>query len=128
MTLLEYAEAYQALMQLMDTPQKYADAYNLVRLKRALEPDAMFFAQKERELMEQYAKRDERGEIVWSGTGRFVFAEPSRAGEYATARRELAEIEPEGEFKRQKLNAPESITPRQLEALLPFADFGGGRK
>lgn len=125
MTLMEYTQAYIAVTALMEREMDYAAAYGLVRLKRALAPQAEFFAAEENKLVDKYAKKDKKGQIVWTAPGRFAFAEPERAGEYAAERAKLGQVEAGEEFKRMKLKAPERLTPAQLEALEPFVEFEG---
>lgn len=117
MNLMQCANAYMAVMGMMEKEWDYATAYALVELKRELYPHVVFYQQEERKLVERYAARDEKGKILWDGNGRFVFREPERAQEYSARRQELGLVEAEGAFQPRRVSRPESIRPAQLEAL-----------
>lgn len=123
MTLMQYVTAYVAVQSLMERETDYGSALALLLLKRKLEPQAQFFAQKEQELVNRYAARKKDGTIEWTSQSTFAFAEPEKAAEYAAERAKLGSTVGSKGFKRVKLKAPERLTPAQLEALEPFVEF-----
>lgn len=123
MTLKQCVEAYAALLELMPKEWEYQTAYALATLKRQLQPQADFYTGEEMRLVEEFAKRDGAGKIEWTGPGKFQFAEPSRAAEYAARRTELGNVEVREEMKPLRAPAPERISPALLVALDGFIDF-----
>lgn len=123
MHLIEIVEAYIALLELMRKESDYQTAHAMVTLKRALKPQADFFTAEETKLMEQYAKKDEKGRVITTEQGRFLFAHPDQAPEYARRRTELAMVEVTDPFPQIVIPPPARITPQQLEALEGFIRF-----
>ena len=122
MYLEQCTAAYAALLSLMKEKMEYKTAHAMVLLKRKLQPHVEFFVKQERKLMDEYAQKDEKGN---------VFRDPEQAGEYAKRRSELCMVPLREKIKRITLPVPEQITPDQLEALEPFFQFGSqeaGRK
>lgn len=126
MKLIQCVEAYTALQGLMNENCDYATAHALVQLRRALAPHVEFFLDGERRLVDEFAAKNGRGEVVYTGPAKFRFADESRAGEYARRRTELGSVEVEEEFRKFSVRAPRRITPAQLDALEAFVTFRGG--
>lgn len=131
MYLDQCTNAYAALLSLMKEKMDYQTAHAMVLLKRKLQPHVEFFVKQERRLMDEYAEKDEKGNVVLTERGTFRFRNPEQAGEYAKRRSELCMVPLREKIKRITLPVPEQITPDQLEALEPFFQFGpqeAGRK
>ena len=122
MILIRCITAYTALLALSEQSMPYDTALAFVLLKKKLAPHAEFYAEKERELVEEYAKR-ENGEIVMDGPGRFVLDTDKDLAEYNCRKRELASTEVPEEFEPIKASCPEKISPAHIEALEGFVEF-----
>lgn len=125
MNLTQWVNAYMAVQSMMGEEWDYQTAHALVTLKRRLYPHVVFYQQEERKLVEEYAARDEKGEIIWSGDGRFVFRDPGQGEEYARRRAQLCAVEVQETLTPLKVPKPRRIKPVQLEALEGFMEFGG---
>lgn len=128
MNLMQYMNAYAAVMELMKKECDYTTAYALVTVKRHLKPHADFFLTEEMKLVEEYAARDEHGKICWTERGTFPFQKPELAMEYVKRHEELGLIQVHEDFTAIPAPMPERITPEQLEALDGFIRFGEGVK
>lgn len=126
MVLIQCVNAYMAVQTLMDREVDYQTAYAVVMLKKQLQGPVEFYRDEERRLMEEYAARDDRGEIIWKGNGRFVLQDPGTAEEYSRKRKELGMVDVQKEFTRMRVPEPEKIRPAILEALEEFLIFGEG--
>ena len=121
-TLIEAARAYEAVTALAGTPLDFSSAYALVLAKRELEPHAAFYAEKEGELILQYAVKDGEGKPVAAEPGKFELP-AAELPAFQKKREELNALE--AEITRRRLKTPpETIAPGALEALLPVFDFG----
>lgn len=126
MVLIQCVNAYMAVQTLMDREADYQTAYAVVMLKKQLQGPVEFYRDEEQRLMEEYAARDDRGEIIWKDKGRFVLQDPSRAEEYNRKRKELGMVDVQKKFVRMRVPEPEKIRPAILEALEEFLIFGEG--
>lgn len=124
MYLMQYMNAYAAVIDLMKKEWDYATAYALVTVKRHLKPHVDFFLEKEMKLVEEYAARDEHGKILWTERGTFPFRKPEFAAEYVKRHEELGLVEVREPFTAIPAPTPERITPEHLEALDGFIQFG----
>lgn len=121
--LIQCVNAYAALLPLMDREWDYKTAHGLMMLKRKLQLHASFFSQEEMKLAQEFAEKDENGQIRWKGAGRFAFQDPSRAKEYDSRRTELGAVEIQEQWEPLRIPVPEAIKPAQLEALEGFIEF-----
>lgn len=122
MKLSDCVRAYEAVMAISRQEFDYKTAFSLVRLERQLRPHAKFYVEQERKLVEQYAKRDDKG-IVWGENG-FILQNPEKAEEYATRRKELGDVEVEdGPLVAVRLDR---VSPAHLAALDGFVEFEEG--
>lgn len=126
MKLKQCVEAYTAILELIEKEWSYQTAHALVTLKRELKPHVDFYAQEEMRLVEKFAAKDEKGNILWTGNGTFSFMEKSMALEYAKQRETLGNVEVQEDFRKIKAPAPERIKPSQLDALIGFIEFESG--
>ncbi len=80
MKLWRVVAAYMAAEQLKDREWEYDFALAICRTRKALADDTAFFVREERKLIEEYAARDESGNIKMADNDSFIFAEPEKAG------------------------------------------------
>ena len=124
MKLNQTVNAYMAVLELSVKDMDYKTAYALVRLKRKLKPHADFFLAEEKKLMEEYAAKDEKGQVIFATPHTFQFRDPAQMEEYNTRHKELEDVEVQEEFSPWRVSAPKSIRPAHLEALEGLLDFG----
>lgn len=125
MLLIQCVNAYMATTYLMEKEWDYETAYTLAGLKRTLQPHVDFFVQEEQKLINEYGQKDEKGHVVFTERGTFLFETADGAAEYAAKRNQLGRVPVELEWKAKTLTKPERIKPVHLEALAGFIDFGG---
>lgn len=130
MYLKQCVDAYGAVLDMMEKEWDYKTAHALVMLKRKLQPQVDFFAKEEMKLAKEYAKLDEKGNVILTERGTFPFREKEKAQEYAERRTELGMVEVQEAYTPLRVPVPGRITPAQLEALEGFLEFdepeGGG--
>ena len=119
MKLIEAVNAYLAAEEMSREKWPYAVALALVKVKRRVKDEVDFFVAKERELVETYAAKDERGNIRLTSAGTFVFKDPAQGPAYEAARKELC--------RPIRVAAPAEIKPAYIEALEGFVEFVEGR-
>lgn len=117
MKLIEAVNAYLAAEEMSREKWPYPVALALVKVKRRVKDEVDFFLARERELVEEYAARDERGNIRLTSAGTFVFKDPAKGPAYEAARKELCETEIEIDHKPICVAAPAEIKPAYIEAL-----------
>ena len=127
MTLMEAVMAHVAAAEMGRQTLPYSLALALVKIKQATQAEMETFAAEERKLVEQYAARDEDGNIRVSGA-RFTFRDPRDRADYEEDRRRLGETQTEVQQEKLTAPAPDSISPEALEALSKFIDFQEGAK
>lgn len=123
MKLIKAVNAYLAADEMSREKWPYAVSLAVVKVKRALKDEFDFFADKERELIVQYAAMDARGNIRLTPEGRFVFRDPADGADYEQKRRELGETEITPTHRLVRVRAPEEIKPAHIEALEGFIEF-----
>lgn len=123
MTLIKCITAYTALLALSSQTMPYDTALAFVLLKKRLAPHVEFFSEKERELVETYAKRDADGNVVMESPGKFVLDPEKNIGEYNARRRELSATEVPEAFELITVTCPDKISPAHIEALEGFIEF-----
>lgn len=122
--LISIIRAFRPLCALMDEPLDYQTAFSLVRFRKELIPHVEFFNDTERKLIEKYARKNEKGEVVFDG-GQYMIDAQVR-DEFLKKKSELDGVTvdiPDMKLKK----APESIKPSDLEALMEimFLPEGG---
>lgn len=122
-TLIQCVDAYMAANGLMELEWDYSSAYQITRLRRALQPHADFFIQEENKLTRQYGQKDREGQVCFTPRGTFLLEDPAQAGEYNAKRQELGAVEVELDWEEKVLSSPERIRPVQIEALEGFVRF-----
>ncbi len=123
MKLIKVVNAYLAADEMSREKWPYAVSLAVVKVKRALKDEFDFFADKERELIVQYAAMDARGNIRLTPEGRFVFRDPADGADYEQKRRELGETEVTPTHRLLRVRAPAEIKPAHIEALEGFVEF-----
>lgn len=128
MKLIQCVDAYAAAVALAECECEYKTAYALVKLKRKLQHQVNFYSKQEYKLMEEYAVKDEQGQIEWAGPGKVQLKDAQAAEAFTSKRKELDEVDIDEEFKPMHVPAPKCIKPVHLEALEGFIVFdeGGG--
>ncbi len=124
MKLIECVRAQAALVALKDQRLDYETAHRLLMLQKRLAPHVSFFAEKERELMETYGKKDEEGRLILAGS-QWELADTSTAGAYADQMDGLCRVEVEGFEEPITVSAKPDLSMAQLDALADLVIFGG---
>ena len=112
-------------MQLMEQELDYKTAHALVLLKSRLQPHVNYYAQEEMKLVQQYGKKDDKGQIDMTDAGRLTLESPEAAEEFNRKKMELAQVDVQEEWEKIKCPCPEKIKPAVLEALQDFIEFRG---
>lgn len=123
MKLIDCANAYQALLELMQREQPYKTALALVLLKSKLQPHILFYLEEERALIKKYAKKDEKGTPVMLDALHLAFESENDKAMYDAEHKKLDEAKIPDKLSVMSVTPPERITPAQLEALSVFLDF-----
>lgn len=121
-TLMEAVQAHTAAEEMGRQALPYDLALALVKVKQATAAEMETFMAEERKLVEQYAEKDEDGNIRVQN-GRFRFRDPTDRPAYEAARKELCETTADISLPRLTAAAPEVIQPAALEALSRFIRF-----
>ena len=122
-TLIKIIRAFRPLCGLMEEASDYQTAFALVSFKRALIPHIEFFNDTERKLIEKYARRDDKGEVILDN-GQYTIDAGNRA-EFIKRKTELDGVTAEiPDMKLKK--APASISAADLEALMEIIHFPEG--
>lgn len=119
--LITAIKLFDAIMKLSETPLDFASAHALVMAKTELGPHVSFFAEKENSLLESYAEKDESGNPITDGEGRFRIS-TDKAADFQNERTQLNSVEVEI-TKRKLKSLPETITPAALELLMLAFDL-----
>ncbi len=121
MTLIKIMNAWNALERLMQQSNSYKMAYSLTKVKKELESNVDFYRNKERELIEAYAERDEKGDVVISDKGEFRVAN-ANISELVSKHNELNSVEVD--IEPYKIDdCPQMISGADLEALEGIIEF-----
>ena len=121
MTLNKIMVAWGAIDRLMQEPNSYKMAYGLTRVRKTLEPNMDFYREKERELIDIYAQKDDNGEPIISDKGEFQVSNEDLP-EFVAKHNELAAVEVD--IEPYKINdCPQTISGADLEALEGIIEF-----
>lgn len=121
MKLVDTIKAYNAISEVMDEKMPFRDAHALLMAKKELEPHVRFYTQKERELVEKYAIKDENGNVHFDGAKFQIKAD--RIKDYAEEHVELDAVEIKTEIKENKLTGIPNVKPAALEGLMLIFEF-----
>ncbi len=126
MLLIQCVTAYTALTALSKQEMPHKAALAMVLAKKRLAPHVEFYVEKERELVETFAKRDEKGDVIKTGENSFALDTNKDIGEYSRRSRELASTEIPEPIEPIKAPFPDKISPAHIEALEGIIEFEGG--
>ena len=100
-------------------------AYKINKIKKAVEKESEFYQEKFQEIVDQYAQKDENGEVVFSEDGNQIMIKDGLVEECNKALSDLQELEVEIDNYGLTLNdlgEDVECTPEELEALMPFME------
>ena len=100
-------------------------AYKLNKIKKAVEKEGEFYTEKFQEIVEQYAKHDENGQLVFSDDGNQILIKDGMVDECNKALEDLQNLEVQVEtygLTLDDLGENLECTPEELEALMPFME------
>ena len=98
-------------------------AYKLNKLKKAIEVEGEFYANKFQEIVDTYAKKDENGQVVFSDDGNQIIIQDGKVEECNKALNDLQELTVEIDncnLTIDDFGDDIECTPEDLEALMPF--------
>ena len=98
-------------------------AYKINKIKKAVEKESEFYQEKFQEIVDQYAQKDENGELVFSEDGSQIMIKDGLVEECNKALADLQELEVEIDnynLTLDDLGDDVECTPEELEALMPF--------
>lgn len=100
-------------------------AYKINKIKKAVEKEGEFYQEKFQEIVDQYAQKDENGEVVLSEDKSQIMIKEGMVEECNKALTDLQELEVEIDncgLKLDDLGENLECTPEELEALMPFME------
>ena len=98
-------------------------AYKLNKLKKAIEVEGEFYANKFQEIVDTYAKKDDNGQIVFSDDGNQIMIQDGKIEECNQALEDLQTLTVEIDncnLTIDDFGEDIECTPEDLEALMPF--------
>lgn len=98
-------------------------AYKINKIKKAVEKESEFYQEKFQEIVNQYAQKDENGELIFSDDGNQIMIKEGMVEECNKALEDLQELEIEIDnygLTLDDLGEDAECTPEELEALMPF--------
>lgn len=100
-------------------------AYKLNKIRKAVEKEGEFYSEKFQEILNQYAKKDENGELVFSENGDQIMIKEDMIDECNKALNDLQTLEVQIEtygLSIDDFGEDLECTPDQLAALMPFME------
>ena len=100
-------------------------AYKLNKIRKAVEKEGEFYSEKFQEILNQYAKKDENGELVFSEDGDKIMIKEDMIEECNKALSDLQSLEVQIEtygLSIDDFGEDLECTPDQLAALMPFME------
>lgn len=100
-------------------------AYKLNKIRKAVEKEGEFYSEKFQEILNQYAKKDENGELVFSEDGDQIMIKEDMIDECNKALTDLQTLEVQIEnygLSIDDFGEDLECTPDQLSALMPFME------
>lgn len=126
-TMMDAVRAHMAAKEMSRQLLPYSLAIALVKVKQATQAEMDCYAAEEQKLVEQYAAKDDDGNITLRN-GRFTFRNPEDRPAYEAARNKLGETITDISFPRLTATPPDNIAPEALEALSVFIRFKEAKK
>jgi hypothetical protein len=100
-------------------------AYKLNKIRKAVEKESEFYSEKFQEILNDYAKKDENGELVFSEDGDQIMIKDDMIDECNKALTDLQNLEVQIEnygLSIDDFGEDLECTPDQLSALMPFME------
>lgn len=100
-------------------------AYKLNKIKKAVETEGEYYVEKFQEIVNQYAKKDENDQFVFSEDGNQIMIKDGMVEECNQALEDLQNLEVQIEnygLSLADLGDDVECTPDELEALMPFME------
>lgn len=100
-------------------------AYKLNKIRQSVEKEADFYSDKFQEIIDEYAKKDDEGEYVFSEDGDQIMIKEGMVDECSKALEDLQKLEVQIEnygLTIEDLGEDIECTPDQLSALMPFME------
>lgn len=100
-------------------------AYKINKIRKAVEKEGEFYAEKFQEIVNEYAQKDEQGEVKFSDDGTQILIQDGKIDECNQALEDLQNLEVEIDnynLSIDDLGENIECTPEQLEALMPFME------
>lgn len=98
-------------------------AYKLNKIKKAVEENTQFYAEKFQEIIDTYAKKDANGQVVFNEDGSQILIQEDKIDECNKALEELQSLTVEIDNYNLSIDDFDEnmeCTPEDLEALMPF--------
>lgn len=98
-------------------------AYKINKIKKEIEKESEFYSSKFQEIVDQYAKKDENGNLVFTEDETQIEIAPGKIEECNKAIEDLQKLEIEIDnynLSLEDLGENLSCTPDELAALMPF--------
>lgn len=98
-------------------------AYKLNKIKKAVDENGEFYIEKFQEIIDAYAKKDDKGQLVFSEDGDQIMIQDDKIDECNKALDELQNLTVEVENYNLSIDDfgdDVQCTPEELEALMPF--------
>ena len=100
-------------------------AYKLNKVRKAVEKEGEFYSEKFQEILNQYAKKDENGELIFNENGDQIMIKEDMIDECNKALNDLQTLEVQIEtygLSIDDFGEDLECTPDQLAALMPFME------
>ena len=100
-------------------------AYKLNKIRKAVDKEAEFYSEKFQQIVQDYAKKDEEGNVVFSEDGNQIMIQDDKLVECNKALEDLQSLEVEIDTYNltiEDLGEGIECTPDQLDALMPFME------
>ncbi len=100
-------------------------AYKLNKIKKAVEVEGEYYAEKFQEIVDKYAKKGDDGQLVFSEDGNQIMIKDGMVDECNQALEDLQNLEVQIEnygLSLADLGEDVECTPDELEVLMPFME------
>ena len=100
-------------------------AYKINKIRKAVEKESEFYTEKFQEIVNEYAQKDEQGEVKFSDDGTQILIQDGKIEECNKALEDLQGLEVEIDnygLTLEDLGDNVECTPEELEALMPFME------